>query len=177
MNSNKKIGRYAGALFLFALIPYVIGQVGILESLLYVPNYLQKIIEVRLLIGVGILLKWISLTAMIAFAILVFPILRSFGNKLTIGYLSLRFIEFGMLILGSTKLLSLVSLSKQYMSCEESAHDYIEVEADTLLIEWEWIGFVYMFIFALHCFVFYYLMYKSNLVLRLISIFGLISSV
>ena len=153
MKSNKKIGRYAGALFLIALIPYVIGQMGILESLLYLPDYLEQIVEERQLIGIAILLKWISLTAMIAFAILVFPILRQFGERLAICYLGLRLIEFGMLIMGSAKLLTLISLSKKYTNNIVSNNDHIEKLANSLLMEWEWIGFIYMFIFALHCFV------------------------
>lgn len=177
MKSNKKIGQLAGLLFLIALIPYVIGQIAILERLLYLPDYLEKIVEKRELVGVAIMLKWIGLTAMIGFAVLVFPILRRFGDRLAISYLALRLIEFGLLIMGSSKLLSLVSLSKNYVNNEGLTNDHIETLANTLLIEWEWIGFIYMFPFVLHCFVFYYLLYKSNLVLRFISIAGLMASV
>ena len=185
MISNKKTGRYAGALFLIALIPYVIGQMGILENLLYVPDYLGKISEEveeiiseeRQLIGIAILLKWISLTAMIAFAILVFPILRKFGNRLAIAYLALRLIEFGMLIIGSSKLLTLVSLSENYADNFNANRDLLEQMASVILIEWQWIGFTYMFTFALHCFTFYYLLLKSHFDLRPISIAGLAASV
>lgn len=177
ISTNKKIGRYAGALFLIALIPYVIGQMGILENLLYLPDYLEKIKEERQLIGIAILLKWISLTAMIAFTILVFPILRKFGNRLAIGYLALRLIEFGMLVTGSAKLLTLVSLSEKYVGNVNLNNNHLEQLTGVLLVEWEWIGFIYMFTFALHCFAFYYLLLKSNLVLKIISIAGLVASI
>lgn len=175
--SNKQIGRYAGLLFLVALIPYVIGQIAILERILYVPDYINEIAEKRKLLGIGILLKWLALTAMITFAVLVFPIFKKVGNRLAIGYLLLRFAEYVLLVFGSTKLLSLVSLSERQTVGKSTGNDFIEVAANTLLIEWEWIGFVYMFTFALHCFVFYYLLLKSKLVIKLISIAGLIATI
>lgn len=177
MTSNKTSGRYAGALFLIALIPYVIGQMGILESILYATDYLSAIAEKRELIGLGIILKWISLTAMIAFAILVFPILRISGNRLAIGYLGLRLIEFGMLVMGSAKLLTLVSFAEKYTNNSSSHPEYVEIFANTLLMEWSRIGFIYMFVFALHSFAFYYLLLKSHLVLPFIPIAGLVASV
>ena len=177
MISNKKTGRYAGALFLIALIPYVIGQMGILENLLYAPDFLGKIREERQLIGIAILLKWISLTAMVIFAILVFPILRKFGNSLAIAYLALRLIEFGILFTGSSKLLTLVSISENHADKVVLNSDLIVQQANGLLIEWEWIGFTYMFIFSLHCFTFYYLLLKSNFNLKPISIAGLAASI
>lgn len=177
MISNKKTGRYAGALFLIALIPYVIGQMGILENLLYAPDFLGKIREERQLIGIAILLKWISLTAMVIFAILVFPILRKFGNSLAIAYLALRLIEFGILFTGSSKLLTLVSISENHADKVVLNSDLIVQQANGLLIEWEWIGFTYMFIFSWHCFTFYYLLLKSNFNLKPISIAGLAASI
>ena len=173
MTSNKKIGRYAGLLFLIGLIPYVIGQIGILEQILYEPDFLSVVYEQRRLVGLAIILKWISLSAMIAFAVLIFTLLRSFGNRLAIGYLGLRFIEFGMLIMGGTKVMSIVSLSK---IDDASVNSFNEVLANRLLIEWEWIGFIYMFAFALHCFAFYYLLFLSEIIPKIISIGGLIAA-
>lgn len=176
MKSNKKIGQLAGLLFLLALIPYVIGQMAILERLLYLPDYLDQIRSKRELVGVAVILKWIGITAMIGFTVLVFPILRKFGNELALGYLGLRFIEFGMLIMGSTKLMSLVSLSKNLVDNETSEYALGEFLANSILIEWEWIGFIYMYAFVLHCFLFYYLLLRSSLIPRFISIAGLLAS-
>jgi hypothetical protein len=174
MKSNIKVGRLAGLLFLLALIPYVIGQMAILEPILYVQDYPNQIRLKRELVGLAIMLKWFAITAMVAFAVLVFPILREFGNRLAVGFLAIRFLEFGLLIMGSAKLLSLVSLSEKYMSSEGTAY---EVLANTLRSEWYWIGFIYMFTFALHNFVFYYLLFKSKLVSRYISAAGFIASI
>lgn len=174
MKSNIKIGRLAGLLFLLALIPFVTGQMAILEPILYAQDYPNQIRLKRELVGFAILLKWFGITAMIAFAVLVFPILREFGSRLAIGFLAIRFLEFGMLIMGSAKLLSLVSLSEKYMMSGEGTD--FEVLASTLRTEWYWIGFIYMFTFTLHNFVFYHLLFRSNLVSRYISAAGFVAS-
>ena len=174
--SYKNIGRLAGLIFLINLVPYVIAQIGILDGLLYTPDYLQELQTNRTKIGFAVTLSFISITAMIAFALLIFPILREFGNRLSIGYLGLRFVEFGILIFGIIKVLSLFEYSQLVKDAGLGEISSCQLLADSILREWEWTGIIYMLIFALHCVIFYYLLFISRLVPKIISVGGLVAT-
>jgi len=174
MKSNKSLGKIAGLIFLVNLIPYVIAHMVILDELIYTPDYLQKLSNNRIQVGIAILMEFISIVAMIGFAVLVFSILRKFGNKLAIGYLGIRFIEFGIIIYSIIKLISITSLSKMVMENKNIDLTYSQLLADSMLAEWEWIGIIYMLVYVLHCSIFFYLLLISRLVPKIISIIGLL---
>jgi hypothetical protein len=176
VTSYKKTGRIAGLIFLINLIPYVIAQMLILDSFFYIPDYIQKLHSNTVSIGFAVLLSFLSITAMLAFAILIFPILREFGNRLSIGYLGLRFVEFGILTYGMIKVVSLFELSKLIKAHGLEELSSSQLWADSLLKEWEWTGTIYMLIFTVHCIIFYYLLLVSRLVPKIISIGGLIAT-
>ncbi|WP_423997092.1 DUF4386 domain-containing protein [Maribacter sp. IgM3_T14_3] len=176
MKSYKDLGKIAGLLFLVNLIPYVIAQMVILDGLFYVPNYLEVLSSNRTRIGIAVLLQFISITAMIAFAVHMFSILREFGNKLSLGYLGLRFVEFGIIVFSITKQLSLFEYSQLVKNIKFEELPLSQLLADSMLQELEWIGIIYMLVFVIHCVIFYYLLFKSNLVPKIISIGGLIAT-
>ena len=169
MTPSTNLGRIAGLLFLVALIPYVIAQMAILENMLYAQDYVSELNGGRTKVGIALILTYISLTAMLGFSILIFPILRKYGNELAVGYVGLRFIEFGILFLGTIKLMTLVSLSQSDLGAGP-------LILESILREWKWIGFLYMFPFALHNFVFYHLLLKSALIPKSLSIAGIIAT-
>lgn len=113
---------------------------------------------------------------MIAFALLIFPILREFGNRLTIGYLGLRFVEFGILIFGIIKVLSLFEYSQLVKDAGLEELSSSQLLADSMLREWEWTRTIYMLVFVLHCAIFYYLLFISRLVPKIISVGGLVAT-
>lgn len=176
MGTYKKMGRLAGFLFLINLIPYVIANMGILDQLLYAPDFLQELGQNKTKVGVAVLMEFISLSAMLGFSVLIFPYLKKFGNRLAIAYLGLRFVEFGILTIGIIKLLSIVALSEMALESENLNLSYIQVLADAMLNEYRWIGTIYMLVFALHCILFFYLLFKSLLVPKFIPILGLIGT-
>lgn len=176
MATYKKMGRLAGLLFLINLIPYVIANMGILDGLLYAPDFLQELGQHKTKIGVAVIMEFVSITAMISFALLIFPFLKKFGNRLAIGYLGLRFVEFGMLTIGIIKLLSIVDLSEMLLNSENLNLSYIQVLADAMLNEYRWIGIIYMLVFGLHSILFFYLLFKSLLVPKFIPMLGLIAT-
>jgi len=177
MKSNKNLGKIAGLIFLVNLIPYVIAHMVILDELLYAPDYLQKLSTNRTQVGVAILMEFASVVAMIGFAVIVFSVLRKFGEKLSIGYLGLRFIEFGIIIYSIIKLISITTLSELIIENESVNLTYLQLLADSMLIEWKWIGIIYMLVYVLHCFIFFYLLLISQLVPKIISIIGLIGAI
>ena len=174
MKSYKDLGKIAGVLFLDNLIPYVIAQMIILDGLFYVPDYLEVLSSNRTRIGIAVLLQFISIIAMLAFAVHMYSILRKFGNKLSLGYLGLRFVEFGIIVYSIIKQLSLFEYSQLVKDIKFNELPLSQLLADSMLQELQWIGVMYMLVYVIHCVIFYHLLFKSNLVPKIISIGGLI---
>ena len=177
MASHKNLGRLAGFVFFINLIPYVIANTVILEELLYRDDFFQALQANRGKVAWAIVLQFVSITAMIAFAILIFPVLRKFGSRLALGYLGLRFVEFGLLVYSIIKLISLTDLGEMVFA--EGVGDVAiqEYLAELMLLEWKWAGIIYMLVYALHCVIFFYLLSKSNIVPSLISWAGILGTI
>ncbi|MEN7982445.1 MAG: DUF4386 domain-containing protein [Nanoarchaeota archaeon] len=96
----------------------------------------------------------ISGIAVIGIAVLMFPIFKPYNKKLTLSYLFFKTIEGALLIVAGILFLSL----------------------NTLLFEARnWIYIIQTHIFILSAFMFYYLLYKSKLIPRFISVWGVIA--
>ncbi|MEZ5043393.1 MAG: DUF4386 domain-containing protein [Saprospiraceae bacterium] len=174
MKSNKSIGRLAGIVFIINLVPYVIAHMVILDNLLFSENFLQNIRDNRFKVGLSVILEFTSITAMIVFAILLFPVLRKYGNRLSFTYLGLRFVEFGIIIYSIITLMTIAEISNDVLNYNLEQQMFFHLIAESKFTEWQWAGIIYMLIYVLHCVIFFYLLFKSKLVPRLISIFGFI---
>ena len=175
MKSDKSIGRLAGIIFTINLVPYVIAHMVILDGILFSENLLQSVRDHRLEVGLSVLMEFTSLTAMIAFAVLLFPVLRKHGNRLSIAYLGLRFAEFGIIIFSFITLMSIARMSTDILAMSSDQQAIYESIANSQFLGWKWTGIIYMLVYVLHCVIFFYLLFKSKLVPRLISVLGFVS--
>ena len=136
MNTGRKTAIAVGVLILLAYS--TIGS-GISES---------KIINM--------FLEAISGLAVIAIAVLMFPLFKPYNEKVSLLYIVLRGIEGGCMIITGVLLLSDSTLLREI-------YDGI------------WLGHGY--VFAVAALVFYYLLYQSKLVPRWISVWGAIAAI
>ena len=126
------------------------------------------IVGVLILIGYGVLfsggleplivmlIELISGVAVIGIAFIMFPILKPHNKRLTLGYVVCKIIEGVLLIIGGILILSL----------------------STLLLEVrDWIYGSQAYIFILGALIFYYLLYRSKLIPRFISVWGVIAAI
>ena len=145
----QKLGRLAGWVFLINLIPYVAAHMGILDNLIYTSDYLYQLATHRTQVGAAVLMEFVSITAMVAFALIVYPLLRQVNDVLAMGYLGLRFVEFGIIVLSIIKLMSLVDMTPAVFSDLDPLQ--YQMVADGMLAEWQWNGIIYMLVYVLHC--------------------------
>jgi len=126
------------------------------------------IVGVLILIGYGVLfsggleplivmlIELISGVAVIGIAVIMFPILKPYNKGLTLGYVVCKVVEGAILIIGGILLLSL---------------------STTLLEVRDWIYVSQAYIFILGALIFYYLLYRSKLIPRFISVWGVIAAI
>jgi hypothetical protein len=135
MNTYKKTAIIVGALILIA---YAVMASEVLESLIIV-----------------VLLEVISGVAVIAIAVLMYPILKPYNEKVTLWYAIFKVIEGVLIVIAGILLLSPDPLLLGIRDWINVSHVYISFIPAALL--------------------FYYLLYISKLVPRFISVWGVIA--
>ena len=136
MNSNRRTAVIVGVLILVAY--------GVLGSL-----FLESLILI-------VLFELISGAAVIAIAVLMYPLLKPWNKGLTLGYLIAKVVEGGLMIIAGLLLLSNSSLLLGIRDLIHISHAYFFIPASMLL---------------------YYLLYQSKLIPRFISVWGVFALV
>jgi len=179
MNSNKKTARIVGVLFIMALVLFLIGQ-AFYEPILSSPDYLDNTYPNRVVVVIGILLEFISALAVVLIPLLLFPILKKHNEVLALGYVSFRLFEAVLLSFAQIYKLSLVKLSQDYLNKGGVDASYFQNTGSSIQSVIYWIdhaGLIYLIVFAIGALILYSALYKSKLIPRWLSIWGLIGAV
>ena len=179
MDSNRKTAIIVGALFIMALVLFLIGQ-ALYEPILGSPDYLDNAYPNRVIVIIGILLEFISALAVVLIPVLLFPILKKYNEVLALGYVSFRLFEAVLLSVAQIFKLSLVNLSQEYLNKGGVDVSYFKNTGNSIQSVIYWVdhdGLVYLFVFGIGALLLYSALYKSKLIPRWLSIWGLFSAV
>lgn len=173
MNSNKKTARITGILFIVATVAGLLGS-GLTGSIVGAPDYLVQIAANKNLIVVGALLAFVAAAGSAGIAIALYPVLRKYNERLALGSVGFRLIEGVFYIVGILGLLSLLSLSQEYASSGPQGASTFQVLGTLISAIRVWTGFVLGVIaFCLGAAMYYYVLYRSRLIPRWLSAWGL----
>jgi len=175
MNSNRKIARIAGVLFITATVANILGVV-FLNPILNNPDYLLQIFanENRVLIGALFLL--IGAFASASIAISLYPILRRYNEGLALGSVGFRIIEGVLYIVGVIGVLSLFTLSQEFVKAGAPISSYFQTSGVLLLAGYDWANLTAVLAFYLGALMYYYIFYQSKLIPRWLSGWGLVGA-
>jgi len=179
MNTSRKTAIIVGVLFIMALVLFLIGQ-AIYEPILGSPDYLDNAYPNRVIVIVGILLEFISALAVVLIPVLLFPLLKKHNEVLALGYVSFRLFEAVLLSVAQIFKLSLVNLSQNYLNKGGVDASYFKNIGNSIQSVIYWVdhdGLIYLFVFGIGALILYSALYKSKLIPRWLSIWGLISAV
>jgi hypothetical protein len=172
MNTNKKTAIIVGALFIlgFAGIP----SVALTGPILNTPDYLIKISANENQLILGALFQLIMAFACASIAIGLYPVLRRHNEALALGSVGFRIIEAVFLYVPAICLLALMTLSQEYVKA--GTPDFQTIGALLLAVR-DWAGQVLAQIaFILGALMYYYVFYRSKLIPRWLSGWGLIAA-
>ena len=179
MNSNRKTAIIVGVLFIMALVLFLIGK-AFYEPILSSSDYLDNAYPNRVIVIIGILLEFISALAVVLIPVLLFPILKKHNEVLALGYVSFRLFEAVLLSVAQIFKLSLVNLSQNYLNKGGVDASYFKNIGNSIQSVIYWVdhdGLIYLFVFGIGALILYSALYKSKLIPRWLSIWGLISAV
>ena len=129
----------------------------------------------RVVLTALIELVWAATAAGIAIGL--YPVVRKQNRALALGSVAGRVVEGVFVLIGTLSLLVLLALSQDYVAAGSPDPSFWSVSADTLLAVREWVfGFVAMVPFLLGALMYYYLLFRSRLVPRWLSGWGLVGA-
>ena len=173
MDVSRKTAIIVGVLFIVATVASMSGQ-GILGSVLDDPDYLINISENKIRVIIGVLISFIDGIAIAGIAVLMFPILKKYNEGIALGYVGARIAELPIIVAYLIIPLLLTDLSQEYVKAGAGAASYFQTSGTLFFAVRHWtIQIVYIFNFIAGL-MFCYLLYKSKLIPRFISILGLV---
>ncbi|MHA2028776.1 MAG: DUF4386 domain-containing protein [Candidatus Kariarchaeaceae archaeon] len=174
MDSNRKIAMVVGILFIIGSVFPAI-SLTILDPILDDSEYLTEISENENQVVLAVIFQVIMGVVLIAISIVMYPILRQHDEKLAIGYFIARTVEVVLLTINLIAILAVFSLSEDFANTEGQNLSEFTVIGDTLLAirEWSWLLGVNI-AFAISALLLNYSFYKSKIIPRWISVWGLI---
>jgi len=177
IKTHRKTAIIVGILFITATGSYMLGS-GNLDPILQAPDYLAKVLENANQFLVGTFLEFVNHIAVVCIPFLMFPIFRKHNETSALGYVVFRIIESVTLIVGSISLLSLLTLSQEFVQAGTPGGSYFLTLGSVLLSARDWsILLGVNIIFPVGALIFNFFLYQSRLVPRWLSGWGFIGAV
>ena len=177
MNADRKIAIIAGVLFITATAASLLGN-GLTGSILAAPDYLARVSSSGNRVMVGALLSFLAAAGSAGIAIALYPVLKRYDAGLALGAVGFRLIEAVFYIVGALCLLSLLTVSQQSVNAGDQSASYFQNVGHLLLTTRDSADFVLAVIaFCLGALMYYAVFYRSKLIPRWLSVWGLIAIV
>jgi hypothetical protein len=165
-----------GALFLISYFGVFAGA-AVLGPILEAPDYLEKFHPNKIQVVTGVLLELVNGIAVLGIAVLLYPFLKHYGEGIALGYVGLRVLECAMQVAMDMSPLSMLSLSRDFIQSGGTNASLFQILGTSYLADREAASVMLLVFFSTGALLFYHLLYKSKLVPRFISVWGVIALV
>jgi len=172
MSNERKLAIFAGAGFILAI---VFGTMSLALSEVHIQDLdFTVILDNEISIKISAMMSMFMALSVMMISIAFYPVLKKTHPSLALGYVGLRFVEAFIFIISAVILLTLVTLSKDF-----SDMSFVNNSGQLLLDIRDWLGHVAldMVVFSVAALILYYILYKTRLVPRWLSIWGLAASI
>jgi hypothetical protein len=183
MNADRTNARWAGVFYIIATAApistiFFVGFLGGEVAGEPIPDYLAKVSANEAQVVVGMLIELIWALAVVGIIVTLFPILRKHNETLALGFSALRFIEAISTIVGSIILLTLLTLSQEFVKAGAPDASYFQTMGDLLLAARDWAFLIGSgLVWSLSAVILNYLLYQSRLIPRWLSVWGLFGAI
>jgi hypothetical protein len=176
MNSNRKTAIIVGALFLTATVTGMLGD-SLVGLIVNAPDYLIGVYPNRTQVIVGVLISTLIGPSIVGIAVFMFPISRKHNEPIALGYVGIRTAEFPILLVWLISPLVLITLSQEYVSAGDPDTSTFQIVGAVLIALRYWAWRLVYILNGMATLLLSYLLYRSKLIPRLISVLGLIGGV
>lgn len=175
--TNRKAAIFVGLLYIIGTVTGILSLVvtgPILES----PDYLTQVSTNPNQMVIGALFVLTMGLSLAMVPVMMFPILKSYNETLAVGYVVFRgALEAVTDLALGIGWLSLPLISQEYIKATAADASYFQSFGDLVLEAHEQIGHVLTIVFILGALMFYYALFRSKLVPRWLSGWGLLAAI
>ena len=176
MNSYRKNAIIVGVLFITATVAGVLSVP--FTRHIDLPDYLINVSANATQVIVGALFELIMAFAVVGIAIWLYPILKKHNEALALGSVGARLVEGIFLLVGVVSLLSLLTLSQEFVKAGAPDASYFQTFGTLLLAVRDWAGHgIASIAFPLGALMYYYIFFQSKLIPRWLSSWGVLGAV
>jgi hypothetical protein len=177
MQTNTATARITGVLFIVATGAAIAGD-ALVRPIRDDAEYLTTFASHETRVIVALVSEFILASAVIGIAAMLFPILKRQNEGLAVGYVGARIIEGAIIILGGISSLLLLTLSREFIATAGSDASAFQAAGALLLEARTWTDALgTAAAFGISALILYSLMYRSGIVPRWLSMWGLIGAV
>lgn len=175
--TNRKTAVIVGVLYIVGTVAGILSLV-FTEPILGRPDYLIQVSTNPNQIVIGALFVLTMGLALAMVPVMMFPILKKYNEALATGYVvfrgALEAVTYLALVIGW---LSLPLISQEYVKASATAASYFQSLGDLVLQAHDQSGRILTIVFILGALMFYYVLYRSKLVPRWLSSWGLLAAI
>jgi hypothetical protein len=147
-------------------------------SILESPDYLSMLFKSNDMVITGALMEYIWAVTGAGIAIGLYPLLKNFNGALALGSVSLRVVEGVFVLISMLSLLTLLTLSQEFLAAGAPDASSFQTSGSLLLAlrdrSFNSIGFL---AFALGALMYYVVLYQSRLIPRWLSGWGVLATI
>jgi hypothetical protein len=183
MNADRKTAIAVGVLYILATAAPIstalfLGFLGggiIGEP---IPDYLVRVSATENRVYVGMLIEMVWALAVISIPTALFPILKRRNEAVALGFFSLRFVEGISTVVGSIILLTLLTVSQEFVKAGAPDASHFQALGATLLAGRNWTFMIGSGVFfSLSALLLNSVLYQSRLIPRWLSGWGLVGAI
>jgi hypothetical protein len=176
MNSTKTTAKIVGVFYIAATVAGILSKV--LGPNLDTPDYLANLSANESQMIIKALLEFTMGILILGIAFWIYPILKKYNETLALGFVVTRTIEVVIFTIGVISLLTLLTLSQEFVQVGSPDASYFQTAGTLLLAIREWGGGVCStIVFSLSALMLNYLLYRSKLIPRWLSGWGFIGAI
>ena len=176
-NTDKSTPRYLGAAFLLQAVASAVAGLILLRPLIVEGDIVDTMTQMSsnaLQVRAGVMVEMVTVTALVILSVLLYVILKKQNSTMALVALGLRIVEVGLLAVSRVATFSLLRTSQASVL---EGHPAFLQTLGSLAYDTQEIAYALnMVFFTLGGTLFYYLLFKSGLVPRALSLFGLIAA-
>jgi hypothetical protein len=173
MDSNRKTALAAGLLFIAATAASLLGTA--IEPALTGTDYLTRMSENMTRVSGGGLLEFIAAGTSAGIAISLYPVLKRWSGTLALGAVVFRAVEAVMYTVGAVSMLSLLKVAQQFTQAGSADSAWLQAIGDSLVGVRQEAILAGVFAFAVGALMYYYAFFRSRLLPRWLSGWGIAS--
>lgn len=176
MNSSRNTARIVGVLFIIGTVAGILSLFT--TAAVRQPDYLASGSANETQVITGALLVFVMGISLASAPVLLFPILRRHSEALALGYVVFRALEMVTYILTIMGVLLLLTLSQTYVQAGAPDPSSFQTFGTLLQVGTDvWVNNIRMIIFSVSVLILNYALYRTNLIPRWLSGWGLVAGI